>query len=132
MSRSPWRWQNDVPSFVLLETRARRPLLSFFGTVVGKLGFSALVRFDRHLSGLQAVLRVPSFDGVLAGRHLVELERAVRARRLEEWVIAHHDEARHPGVHVTLELEDGGFARQAVLLDGGGTGGLSLIQHRLL
>src|SRR5690242_3400532 len=77
--------------------------------VVGELHLGRLAGLDGDFLRLGAVLLVPALDGVLARRHVVDLEAAVRAGDRLQRVLRHADVPAHPGMDVALPLHQARF-----------------------
>ena len=81
----------------------RRGLRLFVvGGLKAERNLSGRVLFDFDLGFLQAEVRMPGLELVLAGGDFLDLEGAIGAAHREERVIGHDHVRLHPLVHVAL------------------------------
>src|SRR5207248_8977496 len=93
--------KSDLPAFGELQGRTMCPgrlAGGLLGAVVLEVYFDRLAFLDSDVLFFCPVLLVPGLDRVLAGRDIVDLDRAVRAGHRLVGVLGDADVAAHPGM----------------------------------
>src|SRR3989304_2153348 len=104
------RWNSQSMSWPYVDTFSGSHQFSMLESLLALLlhldcDLRRLTGFDLDLFRRLPERLVPHLDGLLAGRHVLDLRGAVAVGHAEERVRHDRDPREHPAVHVTGELD---------------------------